>query len=185
MPTLETERLIIRPFATTDIDAAYAVFESHPDVWRYDPGRQRTYEERAREIHYRIAQYAREGFGCMAVTRRSDGALLGYCGLQTWLRETRPRASLETELFYKLGRAYWGQGYATEACRALITHAFTDLCLPRLVTVTAAVNAESLALLRRLGMQIVPSPTDPAEVNGILANPLRGDEVAPTPDPCP
>ncbi|MDQ2806175.1 MAG: GNAT family N-acetyltransferase, partial [Chloroflexota bacterium] len=183
MPTLETDRLIIRPFVAADIDAAYAVFEGHPDVWRYDPGRQRTYEERAREIQYRIAQYAREGFGCMAVTRRSDGVLLGYCGLQTWLRATHPLASLETELFYKLGRAYWGQGYATEACRAMIAHAFTDLRLPRLVTVTAAANAESLALLRRLGMQIVPSPTDPAEVNGILAHPLGADQTDLSPNP--
>ncbi len=171
MPTLETERLLIRPFQADDLDAAYAVFEGHPDVWRYDPGRQRTYEERAREIQYRIAQYAREGFGCMAVTRKADGSLLGYCGLQTWLRETRPLATLETELFYKLGRAYWGRGYATEACRAMIAHAFTDLCLPRLVTVTAAANAASIALLRRLGMRIVPSPTDSDEVNGILDNP--------------
>jgi len=175
MPTLETERLLIRPFQADDGDAAYAVFEGHPDVWRYDPGRQRTYEERAREIHYRIAQYAREGFGCMAVTRRADGALLGYCGLQTWLRATRPLATLETELFYKLGRPYWGQGYATEACHAMIRHAFTDLRLPRLVTVTAAANTESLALLRRLGMGIVPSPTEADDVNGILDNPLRGD----------
>jgi RimJ/RimL family protein N-acetyltransferase len=171
MPSLETDRLIIRPFEEGDIDAAYAIFESHPDVWRYDPGRERSYEERAAEIRYRIGQYRRDGIGNMAVTLKADGTLIGYCGLQMYICETRPLASVEVELFYKLGRTYWGQGYATEACRRMISHAFDDWHLPRLVTVTAAANAESIALLRRLGMTIVPSPEDASDVNGILNNP--------------
>jgi RimJ/RimL family protein N-acetyltransferase len=53
----------------------------------------------------------------------------------------------------------------------MISHAFDDWHLPRLVTVTATANAESIALLRRLGMTIVPSPVDADEVNGIRNNP--------------
>jgi hypothetical protein len=39
--------LLIRPFALNDSDAAYAVLEGHADVWKFDPGYQRTHEQRA------------------------------------------------------------------------------------------------------------------------------------------
>jgi RimJ/RimL family protein N-acetyltransferase len=46
-PQIETSRLILRPFTREDLDAAYAALKSHPDTWRFDPGFQRTKEQRA------------------------------------------------------------------------------------------------------------------------------------------
>ena len=46
-PQIETNRLILRPFALEDIDAAYAALETHPDTWKFDPGFRRTKEQRA------------------------------------------------------------------------------------------------------------------------------------------
>ncbi len=89
-------------------------------------------------------------------------------------RGVRARATIaapEDELFYKLGREYWGQGYAGEACRALIEYAFGGLRLRRIVTVTHKDNSKSMALLRRLGMNIVAAPRAwRDDVLGVLEN---------------
>jgi RimJ/RimL family protein N-acetyltransferase len=169
---LTTSRLLLRPYTMHDLDAAYTVLEGHPDVWRYDPGRQRTREERAEELQYRILELKRKGIGCFAVTLKDEGRFIGYCGLQLYLWERQPLSSPEVELFYKLGRDYWGQGYATEAAHAVIDHAFNTLRLPRLVSWADAQNERSVALLRRLGFNVQPAPDAPNEVIGILDHPL-------------
>ncbi len=74
MPILQTERLIIRPFTMNDLNEAYAVLEGHPDVWRFDPGRQRTLEERRDALQYRIWEYENKGIGCMAVTLKETAS---------------------------------------------------------------------------------------------------------------
>ncbi len=181
MALLESTRLIIRPFTMDDLSSAYNVFESHPDVWRYDPGRQHTFEERRELLQYRVMEYKRHGLGCMAVTLKGDGRLIGYCGLQLYLWEREPLSSPEIELFYKLGRDYWGQGYAAEACVRMLRHAWDDLHLPRIVTWAAAHNSESVALMKRIGMRIEPAPGYPDEVIGIIENnPAQRTESAHT-----
>ena len=171
----ETERLLIRPCVMGDLDAAHHALDIHPDVWRFDPGRARTLEERREELQFRIKQYQRDEFGMMAVTLKA-GVLIGYVGLQTYILPTVPLATPEVELFYKLGRDYWKHGYASEACRALIRHAFAELRLTRIVTVTHKDNAHSIALLRRLGMRIVTAPpTWQDDVLGILDNALHSE----------
>lgn len=78
----------------------------------------------------------------------------------------------EVELYYKLGRDFWGQGYAAEACRALIDFAFGPMRLARLVTLTQPGNQRSIRLLRRLGMTIAPAPDEwRPEVIGVLLSP--------------
>jgi RimJ/RimL family protein N-acetyltransferase len=149
-------------------------------VWRYDPGRPRTREERAAEIQFRIFELRRKGVGCFAVTLRDDGRFIGYCGLQLYLWERHPFSTPEVELFYKLGRDFWGQGYATEAGRAVIEHAFSTLRLPRLVSWADAGNERSIALLRRLGFEVTPAEEAPGEVYGVLTNPALGAGLAET-----
>ena len=171
MPTLETERLQIRPLTPDDLDALHAALDGHPDVWRFDPGYPRTREQRAAELRYRILQYERDHYGMLAVCLKATGKLIGYCGLQLYLLPSQPYATPEVELFYKLARDFWGQGLATEACRRMIDHAFDTLRLRRIVTVTHKDNSNSIALLKRLGMTIVPAPPEWADhVLGTLAN---------------
>ena len=87
----------------------------------------------------------------------------------------------EVELFYKLGRDYWGRGYATEACREMIRHAFEELRLIRIVTCTHRENTRSIALLRRLGMRVEPDATD---ADGVLAT-LENGLTSAAPDAAP
>ncbi len=172
-PALTTPRLLLRPFSQDDIPAAYAVFEGHPDVWKFDPGFARTYEQRAEVIRHYAANNDPNGEGTLAITLK-DGTLIGYAGLQLYILPGEPLATPEVELYYKLGRDWWSQGYASEACRRLLDYAFTEMRLARIVTVTQKGNEASLKLMARLGMKLDNAPSAwPGDVIGILKNPHR------------
>lgn len=171
---LQTERLVLRPFTRDDIPAAYPLFEGDSEVWQYDPGFARSYEQRATIIQKYAAHNEENGVGTLAVCLKTDGTLMGYVGLQLYVLPRVPLATPEVELYYKLGRAYWGQGYALEASVALRQFAFTEMRLQRIVTIAAAVNERSLALMRRLGMTLEPAPPSwPGDVMGTVANSER------------
>lgn len=162
MKTLETKRLTLRPFTDDDIDIHRQVF-SDPEVCKFYCGRTRT-EDETREwlIHRRWQAKSADELGFLAVVRKDDGQLLGLVALQLfvglWLRledEPGPYNPLIVELSYALGREFHGQGYATEACEALVDHAFRTLRLPRLVNGVDAENLPSVKLCERLGFRPV------------------------------
>ena len=155
---LETERLVLRPWTDDDIDEAYAVLEGHPDVWEFDPGYQRTRDERAAIVRKYAATNEPDGCGTLAVVEKQRGAVIGYVGLQLYVLPREPLATPEVELYYKLGRDFWGQGYAVEACREMLRFAFEEMRLARIVTITDGKNLPSIRLLRRLGMRIEEAP---------------------------
>lgn len=170
-PTITTERLRLRPFTADDLAAAYLVLEGHPDVWRFDPGFQRTREQRDEIILKYARQNEDDGSGTLAMTSLQTGELLGYVGLQLYVLPREPLATPEVELYYKLGRDAWGQGYAYEACRALARFAFDSMRLTQLVTITDKRNSGSIRLLERLGMRVEPAPPSWPGMNmGTLAN---------------
>jgi RimJ/RimL family protein N-acetyltransferase len=92
-------------------------------------------------------QYVAEGIGFLAIERSSDGVFLGACGLQ---RE--PWYPDELELGWRLAREHWGHGYATEAASSWLAHAFGELDLPRVISITDVPNLRSIAVMQRLGM---------------------------------
>ena len=85
----------------------------------------------------------REGEACFAITL--DGAPIGVCGVDP--REDGP------EIGYWLGVAYWGRGFATEAVRALIDHAFGDLEHETLISGARVNNPASRRVLEKCGFQ--------------------------------
>lgn len=155
---LETKRLLLRPFSIDDVDEAYTVLDGHPDVWKYDPGYQRTREQRAANIQRLVETNDPEECGTLAVIHKDTKLFIGYVGLQLYVLPRQPFATPEVELYYKLGRSYWGQGYATEACIAMIRFAFDEMRLIRIVTITDSNNTNSIKLLQRLGMRIEAAP---------------------------
>jgi RimJ/RimL family protein N-acetyltransferase len=145
----KTDRLILRHFTLADADAMAKIF-GDAEVMRYGPGVQtpqwvddwlRSWIER---------RYAEWGFGFWAVVEPSSGAVIGYCGLTQFSNRC---AAGEAELGYRLARAHWGQGYATEAARAVRDHAFATLALPRLIAMIDPRNTASLRVAEKLGMR--------------------------------
>lgn len=154
-----------------DLEEAHAQFDLHPDVWRFDPGYPPGIDHRRRWLIYRIQEYQVHGFGCRAIELRSNGRLIGACGLDLALQTGAAFNTPAVELYYRLGRDYWGQGYATEAVLETIRHAFHDLNIERLLANAARDNTASIALLERVGFEMRPEAHDPAQMRGVLHSP--------------
>jgi len=117
------------------------------------------------------------------VVRKADAALIGLVALQfylaSWIRwedaPAEPTARVEIELSYALGRDFWRQGYATEACRAVIDYAFSELRLPQIAYSVDGENAASIAVMRSLGFRLSANqhPEHANDVVGVLRNPAR------------
>ena len=97
---------------------------------------------------------ARGGYGFAAAERRSDGAFVGMVGIQP-LELDLPFCPC-VEIGWRLQRAHWGQGYATEAAGAWLDYGFDVLGLAEIVAFTDRDNHRSLAVMRRLGMSPRP-----------------------------
>jgi ribosomal-protein-alanine N-acetyltransferase len=93
-----------------------------------------------------LKHWEARGYGLWAVEARSDGTLMGRCGLQ-WLPDTE-----EVEVDFILGRPFWGQGFGTEAGRASLRHGFEELGLERVVGIVHVENIASRRVLEKLGM---------------------------------
>ena len=178
MKSFETERLLLRPFTREDEEIHRQVF-SDRDVCRYYCGATRTLDETREWLIHRMWQAKADDLGFLAVVRKVDLTVVGLVALQayvaTWIVwEDAPDArfsKVEVEYSYALGRAHWGNGYATEAGRALIAYAFRELRLARLVTNIDVDNLRSIEVVRRLGFRITRNlnPESPGVV-AILDN---------------
>ena len=144
---IDTARLRLRPYRDRDLDALHALW-TDPDVRRYLWDDMIITRARAAEtMQASIASMARHGFGHWAVCAAGADALIGFCGLSC-MDETP-----EIELMYGLAPAQWGCGFATEAARAVLRHAFETVGQPRVHAITDVPNRASIAVLQRLGMQ--------------------------------
>jgi RimJ/RimL family protein N-acetyltransferase len=157
MTELRTERLLLRGWQPADREP-FAALNADPEVMRYFP-QPLTRQASDRLADQIAADIAREGWGLWALEQRSTGAFLGFTGL------ARPGFDAPftpaVEIGWRLDRAAWGFGFATEAARAAAAFAFDDvglgLDLDELVAFTAAPNARSRAVMRRLGMRRDPA----------------------------
>lgn len=140
-----TERLVLRPFRDSDLEP-WAALNADPDVTRY-LGPPLSREDSDRTAWAINAFYEAQGFGFLAVERRSDGMFLGAAGLskEKWYPD-------DLEIGWRLARVHWGHGYATEAAASWLDYAFKDAGLPRVIAVTDTPNVRSIAVMRRLGM---------------------------------
>lgn len=145
---IETERLILRPWRAAD-QVPFAAINADPEVMRFFP-EVLTPAGTAALIGRLEAHFAEHGFGFGAVERRSDGALVGMVGLKRVLPEAPCAPAVEVG--WRLGRDYWGAGYATEAARAWIDWGFARRDLAEVVAFVVPENRASQAVMTRLGM---------------------------------
>jgi len=144
-----TARLALRQWRDSD-HAAFAAMNANALVMEHflaplSRGESDALLERSREA------IARRGWGLWAVERRADEALLGFVGL-TVVPDDMPFAPA-VEVGWRLARAAWGSGHATEAAREALRVAFDVLGLAEVVSYTALANERSAAVMRRLGMR--------------------------------
>ena len=147
---LETERLLLRPFTRGDVEAVYA-YRSRDDVTRFmlDPPMTREACAEAVQARVGMTSWAEEGDKLfLAVERRADGAMIGEVVLI--LRSLPAR---QAEVGYTFHPDYFGQGYATEASRRLVSLAFEDAGIHRVYARCHPQNGASWRVMERLGMR--------------------------------
>jgi RimJ/RimL family protein N-acetyltransferase len=152
---LETERLILRQFTADDVGLLVEL-DGDPEVMRYLSGGPATPREVIeREVLPRfLRSYGRaEGYGFWAAIERESGVFVGWFGLNP----DDGGAAGEVSLGYRLRRAVWGRGYATEGARALIGRGFAELGARRVVATTYEENRGSRRVMEKLGMRHVRS----------------------------
>ena len=171
MKILETERLILRRLSSADLDEIYDLVYADPAVKSMWSGQTGTSDEiKATFAKNHLAPESE--FGLRAVVRKQDDRLIGLMGFQRHapgtgddiyylLSEDAPDRSvgldpdfIEAELTYALGRAYWKFGYATEMGQAMLKHGFERLNIGRVIQGVLSHNANSVALMQRLGLRI-------------------------------
>jgi len=143
VPTLTTDRLTMRGWREEDA-APYAEITADPEVMRFMGGVLGP-EQTWREIALFAGHWELRGYGLWAVER--EGALIGRVGL--W----RPDGWPGLEVGWLLGRGAWGHGYATEAARASVDHAWRELGAEELISLIAPENSASRRVAERLGMR--------------------------------
>ena len=162
---------MLRRITRDDYDF-FARLHALPEVRRYIGNGQPQSAEESRAWVERVAMYKHVNLGFLAVVRKSDGRLIGRCGLSELVVEVkaapgtiprgwfqRAQAPAGTELLetpdlgYTFDPASWGHGYATEAARCVFDYARANLEWPRIVSVIHPDNVRSLRVAERSGLR--------------------------------
>lgn len=146
IPTLQTARLILRPFAIADAPIFHQAIYSDPLVMRYLPGGvPRSLERTLESINYFLNHWEAHGYGGWAVIERETGEFIGQCGLNC-LTDNEP------EIFYALAQKYWGKGIAAEASTEALRYAFTISKFKQVYGVAYPDNTASQRVMEKIGM---------------------------------
>jgi RimJ/RimL family protein N-acetyltransferase len=160
-PSLETERLLLRPWRPAEDLDALAALNADPAVMRWvTPNRPLRREETADFLDWAVRHWDEHGFGLWAVVPRDEGAgCIGFAGLA--IPSFLPAILPAVEVGWRLAPAWWGRGLATEAARASVAFGFERLGLRLIVSVVDARNERSLRVAEKLGMRPGPDRLHP------------------------
>jgi ribosomal-protein-alanine N-acetyltransferase len=170
---IDSERLILRRIERADFEF-FSRIHADPIVARYlGNGRARSIQETHALLEKFLETYKSLELGPLAVLRKSDGVLIGRCGLsdmalevnaasgnlpRVWYQRSQvpPDTSVifEQELGYTFDRPYWGQGYASEAAARVFEYASSTMPFRRIVSVIHPDNIRSTKIAKRFGARL-------------------------------
>lgn len=154
---LETSRLILRSLRRADAPEIQRL-AGEWEVARYTANIPHPYAEGLAEAW--IASHRDDFEIVFAIERRADGAFVGCIGLEP---DTKSR---EAEFGYWIGKPYWGAGYAAEALRALVEHAFSAFDIDRARAAAMPENRASIRVQEKVGFQYAGVKRQPAPARG-------------------
>ena len=149
----ETERLVVRNWHDEDLDDLAAI-KSDPVAMRHFPSLKTREECAVRLARWKVLGEA-DGATLAPIVRKGADRLIGFVGILPITNEGLPNHG-GYELAWTIAPAYWRRGYASEAARGWIAHAFGTLRLGRLVAFTTPANVASQAVMRSIGMVRIP-----------------------------
>jgi [ribosomal protein S5]-alanine N-acetyltransferase len=183
IPTLESERLIIRELTMDDLDSINSVLNKSFD-WEMPLA------ERQRWLQWTVLGYEmfamleQPHYGERAIVLKESGEIIGAVGIVPYLdtfnsvtafkRDADSPATAEVGLFWAIDPAHHGQGYAPEAARAVMEYLFVHEKIGRIIATTGYDNLPSLKVMEKLGMKVQrldePQPPDQFVVGVIEKN---------------
>lgn len=152
MTTLETSRLILRPYGPGDVDDVAALY-GDPDVTAYTKLGQRDRAQSAALLDDYMRDWQTLGFGMFALFLKPAGAYAGECGL--FVLEPGGAA-----LRYAIHKGHWGQGLTREALEPVLAWAFGEVGLTRIVSVVQVRNRASNRVMEKLGFRVERTDRD-------------------------
>jgi ribosomal-protein-alanine N-acetyltransferase len=178
LPTLETERLILRKMAPSDAEAVFA-YASDREVTRYVIWEtHRTVEDSRAFLEFESSKRESGGEPEWGIVYKGDHCFVGTCGIVSW-EPDHARA----ELGYVLSRDYWGRGLMVEAVRAVISFGFQRMDLNRIEARCTAENVASARVMEKAGMvyegtlrqrEVIKGAYRDVKVYAILRREFRG-----------
>ena len=160
IPTIQTERLILRGFTAADETPLFNIVNNH-NVLRYFPRTDPWSREQVqRWMASQPTHWQEHGFGWFAVEEAATGLLMGWCGLRT-LEESE-----EVEVLYLYDEPFWGHGYGTEAARCCVADGLQQYGLLEIIGLTLPGNIGSQRVLEKSGLLFVGQ----ASYFGVICN---------------
>lgn len=147
MTMLTTERLRLRPLVSADVPALHR-FYNDPEVRRYLWDNQEISTEQVQDIVVQSQScFDQFGAGFFAIEMLdTPGVIAGFCGYRRFEGSDQP------ELLYGILPEFWGQGFVTEAAKAVLSYGFDRCELPSVIAATDTPNQASVRVLQRLGL---------------------------------
>jgi RimJ/RimL family protein N-acetyltransferase len=145
---MRTPRLLLRRWRESDQEP-FAAVNSDPDVMEHFAASM-TRRESDAFIEAIEAGFTQRGYGFWALEVIATGEFIGFTGL--WVPSFEAHFTPAVEVGWRLGRSFWGHGYATEAARAALEFGFDSLKLEEIVAFTPMTNWRSERVMHRVGM---------------------------------
>ncbi len=149
---ITTARLTLRRWEPRDVDP-WVAMNQDPDVMAYFPALQ-TREQSTEQVASFNAMLDRHGYTVWATETRDTGTFIGFVGLIH--NDMADLASDGVEIGWRLNRAAWGHGYASEGARAALAFGFENIGARQIVAITVPANRRSRAVMERIGMTYAP-----------------------------
>ena len=148
IPIIKTERLILREFREEDLEA-YAQMSADEEVMRYiGTGKVLSRAESWRSMAAIIGHWYFRGYGLWAVEEQKSGEMIGRIGC--W----KPEGWIGLEIGWCLRKAFWGNGFATEAGVASMDFAFNKLEQSDVISLIRPENLASIKVAEKLGEKL-------------------------------
>lgn len=149
MIILKTKRLILRTWKEQDLDPMSAINQDRL-VCEFLPeiGNIKITKDLIQRF---MSHYKKYGFTSYAVELKSNGELIGFAGLLAV--SFKAHFTPAVEIGWRLASRHWGNGYATEAAKAIVDFAFNTLKLEEIVSFTVENNIRSRRVMEKIGMQ--------------------------------
>ena len=152
-PSLETDRLLLRPFTEDDFDD-YAALCADPEVMRYaGECRPLSRGEAWRHMAMILGHWQLRGYGLWAIELKSEQKVIGRVGC------FEPEGWPALEVGWMLARDCWGKGYASEATKAALNWVWSELHVSEVIHIIHPENLNSIKLAERVAAHLFEQGT--------------------------